>query len=232
TLKDATNEAIRDWVASVDTTYYLIGSAVGPHPYPTIVRDFQSVIGRETKGQLERLPDYVIACIGGGSNAIGIFAEFLPYPEVELIGVEAGGEGLHTDRHAASLTLGQPGVLHGALSYLLFDEDGQISPVHSVSAGLDYPGVGPQHSHLKDTKRAQYLPVTDAEALAAFQTLSQVEGIIPALESSHAVAYAMQLAPQLSPEKIIVVCLSGRGDKDVEQVAAMLAQKNSKVGGK
>ncbi|MFO7311702.1 MAG: tryptophan synthase subunit beta [Bacillota bacterium] len=226
TLKDATNEAIRDWVTNVRNTYYVIGSVVGPHPYPTIVRDFQSVIGREARRQaLEqtgRLPAAVVACVGGGSNAIGIFHGFLADEGVRLIGVEAAGEGLDSGRHAATLTRGSPGVLHGAKSYVLHDEDGQILPAHSVSAGLDYPGVGPEHSYLKDTGRAEYVAVTDQEALAAFATLARLEGILPALESAHAVAYALRLARELSPDDVIIVNLSGRGDKDVQQVARLL----------
>lgn len=226
TLKDATNEAIRDWVTNVRDTYYVIGSVVGPHPYPTIVRDFQSVIGREARRQVleltGRLPAAVVACVGGGSNAIGIFHGFLADEGVRLIGVEAGGEGLDTGRHAATLTCGTPGVLHGAKSYLLHDEDGQILPAHSVSAGLDYPGVGPEHSYLKDTGRAEYVAVTDQEALDAFQTLARLEGILPALESAHAVAYGLRLARELSPDDVVIINLSGRGDKDVQHVARLL----------
>jgi tryptophan synthase beta chain len=223
TLKDAINEAIRDWVTNVETTHYLIGSVVGPHPYPMLVRDFQSVIGREARAQLleaeGRLPHYVVACVGGGSNAIGTFHQFLPDQAVKLVGVEAGGQGLDTGKHAASLSAGQPGVLHGAMSYLLQDQHGQVMPTHSISAGLDYPGVGPEHSYLKDTGRAQYLAVTDAQALEGFHLLCRTEGIIPALESSHAVYYASQLARTLPTEQIILVCLSGRGDKDMGIVA-------------
>lgn len=226
TLKDATNEAIRDWVTNVRDTYYVIGSVVGPHPYPTIVRDLQSVIGREARRQVleltGRLPAAVVACVGGGSNAIGIFHGFLADEGVRLIGVEAGGEGLDTGRHAATLTCGTPGVLHGAKSYLLHDEDGQILPAHSVSAGLDYPGVGPEHSYLKDTGRAEYVAVTDQEALDAFQTLARLEGILPALESAHAVAYGLRLARELSPDDVVIINLSGRGDKDVQHVARLL----------
>jgi len=225
TLKDATNEAIRDWVTNVRDTYYLIGSAVGMHPYPTIVRDFQSVIGREARAQIlemtGRLPDAVVACVGGGSNAIGIFHPFLSDRSVALYGVEAAGEGLH-GRHAASLTAGTRGVLHGSLSYILQDEDGQILPAHSISAGLDYPGVGPEHAYLKETGRATYVAVTDREALDGFLLLSRTEGIIPALESAHAVAYAVRLARELGPGKSLIVNVSGRGDKDVQQVAAHL----------
>ena len=226
TLKDAINEAIRDWVTNVETTHYLIGSAVGPHPYPMLVRDFQSIIGREARGQIleaaGRLPDYVVACVGGGSNAIGAFYEFLSDASVALVGVEAGGEGLDTEFHSATLTAGEPGVLHGSMSYLLQDEHGQIHETHSISAGLDYPGVGPEHSYLKDAGRAQYLAVTDSQALEGFNLLSRTEGIIPALEPSHAIYHVSQLAPQLSPEQIILVCLSGRGDKDVPTVAQAL----------
>ena len=223
TLKDAINEAIRDWVTNVETTHYLLGSAVGPHPYPMIVRDFQSVIGREARSQVlrveGRLPDYVLACVGGGSNAIGIFYPFIHDEGVRLVGVEAGGAGLDGNKHAASLTAGRPGVLHGSLSYLLQDEDGQVLDTHSVSAGLDYPGVGPEHSHLKDTGRAEYLAVTDQEALEGFHNLSRTEGIIPALEPAHAVYHAGKLAGQLPKDNIILVCLSGRGDKDIHVVA-------------
>ncbi len=226
TLKDAINEAIRDWVTNVETTFYIFGSVVGPHPYPTIVRDFQSVIGREARAQcrnsLGRLPDYVVACVGGGSNAMGIFHPFLEDREVRLIGVEAAGRGLETGAHAASLVAGQVGVLHGAKSYLLQDAHGQVAETHSISAGLDYPGVGPEHSFLKDSGRAQYMAVTDDEALAAFQTLSRTEGIIPALESAHAVSYALELARQRPRTETILINLSGRGDKDMTIVAAAL----------
>lgn len=226
TLKDAINEAMRDWVTNVETTHYLIGSAVGPHPFPAIVRDFQSVIGRESKAQLlereGRLPDYAIACVGGGSNAIGLFHEFIDDTSVRLIGVEAAGSGIETGHHAASISAGRPGVLHGSYSYLLQDANGQVIETHSISAGLDYPGVGPEHSFLKQSERAQYEAVTDAEALAAFQFLSKSEGIIPALESSHAIAYVQKLAPHTSPDEIILVNLSGRGDKDLATVAAAL----------
>ena len=226
TLKDAINESIRDWVTNVETTHYLIGSAVGPHPYPMLVRDFQSVIGREARQQIleveGRLPDYVVACVGGGSNAIGAFYEFIGDEEVALIGVEAGGEGIDTEYHSATLTAGEPGVLHGSMSYLLQDEHGQIHETHSISAGLDYPGVGPEHSYLKDAGRAQYLAVNDSQALEGFNLLSRTEGIIPALEPSHAIYHVSQLAPQLSPEQIVLVCLSGRGDKDVPTVAQSL----------
>jgi tryptophan synthase beta chain len=223
TLKDATNEAIRDWVTNVDTTHYIIGSVVGPDPYPRLVRDFQSVIGRETRAQclerLGRLPHAVVACVGGGSNAIGIFHPFVADASVELIGVEAAGDGLDTARHAASLSLGRPGVLHGAYSYLLQDDDGQVSEAHSVSAGLDYPGVGPEHSALKDSGRARYVAVTDADALRAFHRLAELEGIIPALETAHAVAWLLR-SRDWAREKIVVINLSGRGDKDVAAVAA------------
>jgi len=228
TLKDATNEAIRDWVTNVRDTYYVIGSVVGPHPYPLMVRDFQSVIGREARRQIleltGRLPAAVVACVGGGSNAIGIFHAFVPDESVRLIGVEAAGEGLDTGRHAASLNRGTPGVLHGAKSYLLHDADGQILPAHSVSAGLDYPGVGPEHSWLKDTGRAEYVAVTDREALAAFEALARLEGILPALESAHAVAYGMQVARELPKDAAVIINLSGRGDKDVQQVARLLGR--------
>ncbi|MCI0810321.1 MAG: tryptophan synthase subunit beta [Chloroflexi bacterium] len=223
TLKDAINEAIRDWVTNVETTHYLIGSVVGPHPYPVMVRDFQTVIGREAKAQLleaeGRLPDYVLACVGGGSNSIGIFHPFLPDEDVRLIGLEAGGEGVGTGKHSATLTAGRPGVLHGAMSYLLQDEHGQVQETHSISAGLDYPGVGPEHSYLKDSGRAEYREVNDAQALEAFHLLCRTEGIIPALESSHAVFAAVELAKKLTPDQIILVCLSGRGDKDIDIVA-------------
>jgi tryptophan synthase beta chain len=223
TLKDATNEAMRDWVTNVADTYYLIGSAVGPHPYPAIVRDLQSVIGREAKAQLfekeGRLPDYAVACVGGGSNAIGLFNDFIDEPSVRLIGVEAAGRGIETGEHAATLKAGRPGVLHGSYSYLLQDEAGQVIETHSISAGLDYPGVGPEHAYLKQSGRAAYEAVTDDEALAAFQLLCRIEGIIPALESSHAIAYVEKLAPRLRPDELVLVCLSGRGDKDLETVA-------------
>ncbi|MFQ5648414.1 MAG: tryptophan synthase subunit beta [bacterium] len=222
TLKDAINEAIRDWVSNVQDTFYLIGSVVGPHPYPMIVRDFQAVIGRETRRQfLQRkgkLPNWVVACVGGGSNAIGMFHSFLGDENVKLVGVEAGGRGLASGKHAASLTAGTQGVLHGAFSYLLQNEAGQVQEAHSVSAGLDYPGVGPEHSFLKDRGRVEYLEVTDDEALEAFALLSRTEGIIPALESSHAIAQVMKLAPGLPSDQTMVICLSGRGDKDVEGV--------------
>lgn len=227
TLKDAINEAMRDWVRNLDTTHYVIGSVVGPHPYPQMVRDFQSVIGRETKQQIMekegRLPDYVLACVGGGSNAMGMFYEFVP-ENVALIGVEAGGQGIETGKHAASIGGGRKGILHGSLSYVLQDEFGQIQETHSVSAGLDYPGVGPEHSYLFSSGRAQYVSVTDEEAVQAFLELSKKEGIIPALESAHAVAYASKIAPHLQ-EKVMVICLSGRGDKDVEEVLRYLEEE-------
>jgi tryptophan synthase beta chain len=226
TLKDAVNEAIRDWVTNIDNTFYVIGSVVGPHPYPTMVRDFQRVIGDEAKEQIlqkeGRLPDYVIACVGGGSNAMGIFYPFIEDKEVKLIGVEAAGEGIETGKHAATMAKGSVGVLHGMMTYLLQDEEGRIMPVYSISAGLDYPGVGPEHAFLKESNRAQYVYATDEEALAAFMDLSQTEGIIPALESAHALAYAMKLAPNLRKDNIIIVNLSGRGDKDVNTVAKVL----------
>jgi tryptophan synthase beta chain len=222
TLKDATNEAIRDWVTNVRDTHYVIGSAVGPHPYPDLVRDLQRVIGDEARAQsLERfgrLPDAVVACVGGGSNAIGMFTAFVPDTSVTLLGVEAAGRGLATGEHAAPLSAGRPGVLHGSYSYLMQDEDGQVLPTHSISAGLDYPGVGPEHSRLRDTGRATYVSATDADALAAFHLVCSLEGIIPALESSHAVAAAGELAAGMRPEQIVMVCLSGRGDKDIDTV--------------
>ena len=225
TLKDAINEAIRDWVTNISNTYYLLGSALGPHPYPTIVRDFQSVIGAESRRQIMelegRLPDRIIACLGGGSNAIGIFSEFIPDESVDLIGVEAGGRGLENGAHAARFAdpkMGRPGVLHGCYTYVLQDEDGQIAPTHSISAGLDYAAVGPEHSHLRKIERATYTFATDEEALAAFKTLSELEGIMPALESSHAVAEAIKVAPQMHPDEIIIINISGRGDKDLDTV--------------
>jgi tryptophan synthase beta chain len=225
TLKDAMNEAIRDWVTNVGSTYYVIGSVAGPHPYPMIVRDFQSIIGRETRQQslkkIGRLPDYLVACVGGGSNAMGIFYPFLK-DRVKFVGVEAAGLGINTDKHAATLCKGSVGVLHGSKSYLLQDGDGQIKIAHSISAGLDYPGVGPEHSFFKDTSRAEYVAVTDMQALEGFSTLTKLEGIIPALESSHAVYYAVKLAKRLSKNKNIIVCLSGRGDKDIDIVRGVL----------
>ncbi|MEH7437021.1 tryptophan synthase subunit beta [Neobacillus drentensis] len=226
TLKDAVNEALRYWVANVDDTHYLLGSVMGPHPFPQMVRDFQSVIGKETKAQFLQaqgvLPDAVVACIGGGSNAAGMFYPFIEDERVSLYGVEAAGQGVDTEYHAASLTKGKPGVLHGALMYLLQDQDGQIQEAHSISAGLDYPGVGPEHSYLKDIGRANYHSITDNEALDAFRLLSKLEGIIPALESSHAVAFAVKLAAEMQDTQNIVVCLSGRGDKDVDTVKTRL----------
>ncbi len=229
TLKDAINEALRDWVTNVRTTHYILGSVTGPHPFPKMVRYFQSVIGREAKLQIlereGRLPDFVIACVGGGSNAIGIFWEFLPHDQVKLIGVEAAGKGLETSEHAASLCAGTVGVLHGAKTFVLQDEEGQIRDTHSISAGLDYPGVGPEHAFLKATGRANYVAVTDDEALEAFELLAKLEGILPALEPAHALAYAFKLARQLPKEAIILVNLSGRGDKDVEVVMKALNRK-------
>ncbi|PIE44288.1 MAG: tryptophan synthase subunit beta [Gammaproteobacteria bacterium] len=223
TLKDAMNEALRDWVTRVDDTFYIIGTVAGPHPYPKLVRDFQSVIGREARRQIiakeGRLPDALVACVGGGSNAIGLFYPFISDQSVEMYGVEAGGHGVDTGRHAAPLCVGKPGVLHGNRTYLMEDANGQIQSTHSVSAGLDYPGVGPEHSWLKDMKRADYVAVTDEEALDAFRELTRVEGIMPALESSHAIAYAMKLARQMSSDKVILVNLSGRGDKDIHTIA-------------
>jgi tryptophan synthase beta chain len=222
TLKDATSEAIRDWVTNVETTHYILGSVAGPHPYPMIVRDFQAIIGRETRQQaMEKwggLPDILLACVGGGSNAMGLFHEFVKEPTVRLIGVEAAGEGIDTDKHAATLTQGEVGVLHGAMSYLLQDRDGQVTEAHSISAGLDYPGVGPEHSYLKDLGRAEYYSITDAQALQGFERLSKLEGIIPALETSHAIAFLDTLCPQLTGSPKIVINCSGRGDKDVQTV--------------
>jgi tryptophan synthase beta chain len=225
TLKDAMNDAMRDWVANVDDTFYIIGTVAGPHPYPLLVRDFQSVIGRETRQQcLEKtgkLPDALVACVGGGSNAIGMFYPFLADENVELYGVEAGGLGIETGQHAAPLCAGRPGVLHGNRTYLMEDENGQIAGTHSVSAGLDYPGVGPEHSWLKDIGRANYVSVTDDEALAAFRTLTRVEGIMPALETAHAVAYGLKLAAKMDKDQNIVINISGRGDKDIHTVAEL-----------
>lgn len=225
TLKDALNEAMRDWVTNVDDTFYIIGTVAGPHPYPMLVRDFQSVIGRESREQIlqqeGRLPDALVACVGGGSNAIGLFHPFLGDESVQIIGVEAGGEGLHTTQHAAPLSAGKPGVLHGNRTYLMEDAHGQIVGTHSVSAGLDYPGVGPEHAWLKDIGRAKYVAVTDDEAMQGFHDLTRKEGIIPALESSHALAYAMKMAPQMDSEQLIIVNLSGRGDKDIDTVARL-----------
>jgi len=225
TLKDAMNEALRDWVTNVDNTFYIIGTVAGPHPYPMLVRDFQSIIGREAKAQcLEkegRLPDALVACVGGGSNAIGLFYPFLCDQGVEMYGVEAGGDGIETGRHAAPLSAGTPGVLHGNRTYLMSDENGQIMGTHSISAGLDYPGVGPEHSWLKDMKRANYVSVTDDEALAAFRRLTLVEGIMPALESSHAIAYGIKKAATMSSDQIMIINLSGRGDKDIHTIATL-----------
>lgn len=225
TLKDALNEALRDWVTNVDNTFYMIGTVAGPHPYPVMVRDFQAIIGRETRAQMltgqGRLPDALVACVGGGSNAIGLFHPFLNDPEVALYGVEAAGEGIETGHHAAPLCAGRPGVLHGNRTYLMEDANGQITETHSVSAGLDYPGVGPEHAWLKDIGRATYVAATDKEALQAFHELTRIEGIIPALESSHALAYAAKLAPTLGRDQVIVVNLSGRGDKDIDTVASL-----------
>ena len=229
TLKDATNEALRDWVTNVPTTHYIIGSVVGPEPFPRMVRDFQAIIGREAREQiLERvggLPHTVVACVGGGSNAMGIFTAFLDDDDVKLVGVEAAGHGLESGHHSATLSAGTPGVLHGSLSYLLQDAEGQVAPAHSVSAGLDYPGVGPEHSWLRDTGRVSYTSATDTEALDAFQALSRLEGIIPALETAHAIAWVQRSAGQWRPDQPVLLCLSGRGDKDVAHVAALLGSR-------
>jgi tryptophan synthase beta chain len=223
TLKDAVNETMREWASRVDDTHYVLGSVMGPHPFPAIVRDFQSIIGKEVKEQLiekeGRLPDVAIACVGGGSNAMGLFYDFINDSSVELIGCEAAGKGIDTDYHAATIAKGQLGIFHGMKSYFCQDEHGQIAPVYSISAGLDYPGIGPEHANLYDTHRAKYVPITDAEAINAFEYLSKTEGIIPAIESSHAIAYAMKLAPKMASDKIMVICLSGRGDKDVAAIA-------------
>jgi len=230
TLKDAMNDALRDWVANVDNTYYLIGTVAGPHPYPTMVRDFQCVIGEETRDQIleaeGRLPDSLVACIGGGSNAMGLFHPFLDEDNIRIIAVEASGEGIETGRHAASLTAGAPGVLHGNRTYLLQDDDGQIAQAHSISAGLDYPGIGPEHAWLHDTGRAEYVSITDAEAVDAFQFCTRLEGIIPALESAHAVAHAAKIAPDLAKDHIMVINMSGRGDKDMDSVSRYLENKS------
>jgi tryptophan synthase beta chain len=230
TLRDAINEALRDWMATVETTHYIIGSVVGPHPFPRIVRDFQSVIGRETRQQslerIGRLPDVIVACVGGGSNAAGMFFPFILDHAVRLIGVEAGGRGPRPGDHASPLSYGSPGILHGSFSYVLQDQDGQTCDVHSVSAGLDYPGVGPEHSYWKETKRVEYTACEDAEALAAFDTLAGMEGILPALESAHAIAHAMKIAPSMRPDQHLVVCLSGRGDKDAAEVARLNALRS------
>jgi tryptophan synthase beta chain len=230
TLKDAMNETLRDWVTNVRTTYYLIGSTAGPHPYPMMVRDFQCVIGKEARSQLRSVerssPDLLIACVGGGSNSLGLFFPFLS-ENVKMVGVEAGGLGIQSGHHGAPLNAGTPGVLHGSYSYLLQDADGQIAPAHSISAGLDYPGVGPEHSWLKETGRAEYVSITDEEALEGFQLLARLEGIMPALESAHAIAYAVKAAPKLSRDQRIIICLSGRGDKDVQVVAQALEKRGS-----
>ncbi|HTL48619.1 MAG TPA: tryptophan synthase subunit beta [Verrucomicrobiae bacterium] len=235
TLKDATNEAIRDWVTNVDTTHYLLGSAVGPHPYPSMVRDFQSVIGKETRAYFlkehKKLPDYLVACVGGGSNAIGFFHAFLGDRRVKIIGVEASGQGLNTPYHAASMTKGRPGILHGMKSYLLQDKDGQVQLAHSISAGLDYPSVGPQHSFLKDSGRVTYETATDKDALEGFQLLTLTEGIMPALEPSHAIGFLKRLMPKTKKNQRVVVCLSGRGDKDIDTVKKLLHGGNSNSGG-
>ena len=229
TLKDAINEAFRDWVTNLESTYYIFGSTVGPHPYPTIVRDFQRIIGREAKEQIlareNRLPDLCIACVNGGSNAIGLFYEFLEDRQVKLIGVEAAGDGLDTERHAATMAKGTKGVFHGSVMYLLQDSDGQVHPTHSISAGLDYPGVGPEHCYLKETGRAEYVSATDDEAVESFSELSRMEGIIPALESAHALAHTRKIAPKMGKDRIIIVNLSGRGDKDCRQVARRMEEK-------
>ena len=229
TLKDATNEAIRIWAKTAEDTFYIIGSAVGPYPYPKIVKEFQSVISREAKKQIlekeGRLPDVVMACVGGGSNSIGMFADFIDEKEVKLIGVEAAGLGIETGQHASAMALGKPGTLHGMRSYLLQDEDGNVQLAHSISAGLDYPGVGPEHAYLKDTGRAEYVSITDVEAMDALMELSKLEGIIPAIESAHAMAYAKKQAAKMGKDEIMIVCLSGRGDKDVHTIADYLAGK-------
>jgi tryptophan synthase beta chain len=224
TLKDALNEAMRDWVTHVDHTFYIIGTVAGPHPYPAMVRDFQAIIGRESREQMlaqtGRLPDALVACVGGGSNAIGLFYPFIGDTDVRMIGVEAAGDGIETGRHSAPLSAGRPGVLHGNRTYLMEDDDGEIIETHSISAGLDYPGVGPEHAWLKDSGRAEYVAITDTEAMEGFHALTRLEGIIPALESSHAVAYAMKLAPTLPKTQQILINLSGRGDKDINTIAA------------
>ncbi len=229
TLKDATNEAMRDWMGSVESTHYIIGSVVGPDPFPKMVRDFQAVIGRETREQcldhFDRLPDEVVACVGGGSNAAGIFYPFVEDEDVTLTGVEAGGRGITAGDHASTLSFGRPGVLHGSFSYVLQDDDGQTSPVHSVSAGLDYPGVGPEHSYWKDTGRVKYVAVGDDAALSAFRACSELEGIIPAVETAHAIQYVLETAGGRSSDDQIVICLSGRGDKDVYEVARLLGEE-------
>jgi len=233
TLKDAMNEALRDWVTNVDDTFYLIGTVAGPHPYPAMVRDFQSIIGKETREQLQakegRLPDSLIACVGGGSNAMGLFHDFLDDASVQIIGVEAGGHGVDTDKHAASLNGGVPGVLHGNRTYLLQDADGQITDAHSISAGLDYPGIGPEHAYLHEVKRVEYVSITDDEALDAFHATCRLEGIIPALETSHALAEAIKRAPTLPKDHLMVVCLSGRGDKDMQTVMSHMAAQEKQA---
>jgi tryptophan synthase beta chain len=233
TLKDAINEAMRDWVTNVESTFYCIGSVMGPHPYPTMVRDFQRVIGVEAREQIQaaqgRLPDVLVACVGGGSNAIGLFHPFIEDEGVRMIGVEPGGEGLQSGRHGATITTGVPGIFHGKRTLVLSDDDGQIFPAHSISAGLDYPGVGPEHAYLRDMGRAEYKVATDEEALEAFQVLSRCEGIIPALESSHALAYVQKLAPTLAKDSLIIVNLSGRGDKDVDEVRMILAARKQEA---
>ncbi|HAC68446.1 MAG TPA: tryptophan synthase subunit beta, partial [Pseudomonas sp.] len=229
TLKDAMNEALRDWVTNVADTFYLIGTVAGPHPYPAMVRDFQAVIGRETRAQIlekeGRLPDSLIACVGGGSNAMGLFHEFLDDTDVAIVGVEAGGHGVDTNKHASSLNGGVPGVLHGNRTFLLQDDDGQIIDAHSISAGLDYPGIGPEHAHLHDVKRVEYVPINDDEALKAFHQTCRLEGIIPALETAHALAEAYKRAPHLPKDHLMVICLSGRGDKDMQTVMSHLGDK-------
>jgi tryptophan synthase beta chain len=233
TLKDAINEAMRDWMATVETTHYCFGTTAGPHPFPTIVRDFQSVIGIEARQQIQKeegcLPDAIVACVGGGSNSAGIFSAFIEDENVQLVGVEAGGKGLDSGQHAATLTAGRPGILHGSYSYVLQDDTGQTAPVHSVSAGLDYPGVGPEHAYWKDSGRVRYTVATDAEALEAFCELSRLEGIIPALESAHALVEAKKLAPQMNNRQVLIVNLSGRGDKDAEEAALLLGDKLEKT---
>lgn len=223
TLKDAVNEALRDWISRITDTHYVIGSVMGPHPFPTMVRDFQSIIGKEVKAQIleyeGRLPDAIVACVGGGSNAMGIFHEFIKDEQVRLIGCEAGGKGINTGKHAATITTGSEGIFHGMKSYFCQDKYGQIAPVYSISAGLDYPGIGPEHAHLHEINRAQYVAITDEEAVQAFEYLSRQEGIIPAIESAHAIAYVRKFAPKMNPDDIIVICLSGRGDKDVAAIA-------------
>jgi tryptophan synthase beta chain len=233
TLKDACNETLRYWVSHVEDTYYILGSVTGPHPYPMMVRDFQRVIGDESRAQIlqieGRLPDAVVACVGGGSNAMGIFYPFVHDTDVKLIGVEAAGRGVDTEEHAATMTKGSPGVFQGSLSYLLQNEFGQVQPAHSISAGLDYPGIGPEHAYLKDSERASYYPITDQEALDSLQLLSRTEGIIPALESAHAIAQAVKLAPTMSKDQIMIISLSGRGDKDVESIMSYLDREEGQV---